>query len=296
LNSRPAPFFLMGITRRSGTSYLYHLLELHPDCSVGQISEDFLLSHADLLVEYAEKTPELWWKHVQEGDNKYRKMLLKSIGDGLISFLWATAENPDKKRLLAKSPSVKNIDCFFELFPEAKLLILIRDGRDVAESHVRTAGGTYENAIQEWAKGARSIMNFDKQFRNLQGQYLFVKYENVFANTRNELIRIFNFLGLSSAAYDFDKAEHLPVYGSSEFRGSRKEVHWNPVAKTPDFKPVLRWHNWPQSRRDRFRWIAEKYLDFFGYEKVRPGQRFGGLNLKNRVLDMVWDLRNLRRR
>jgi len=223
--SRKPAIFLLGITERSGTSYLYHLFDLHPDCSVGQITEDFLLSHSNLLIEYATKSSNCWWEFVQPGNPKFNKALLHSIGNGLISFLWSTSRHPERERLFAKTPSVKNINNFFELFPKARLLILIRDGRDVTELFVRTSGMRYENAMQEWMEGARSIMNFDLGHKDFKNRYMLVKYLDVFTDTRNELARVFDFLGLSVQSYGFEKAENLSVLGLSVFRGNENELY-----------------------------------------------------------------------
>src|SRR3989304_7256322 len=83
------PIFIMGIMRRSGTNYLYDLLDLHPDCSArGPIFEDYLLAGADLLVNYANNLYKYWnpnWevnKKIGSSD-----LICEYLGKGLISFL-----------------------------------------------------------------------------------------------------------------------------------------------------------------------------------------------------------------
>ena len=41
---------------------------------------------------------------------------------------------------MTKSPSVAHLDRFFAFFPRARLLILVRDGRSVAQSAIDTFG------------------------------------------------------------------------------------------------------------------------------------------------------------
>ena len=50
---RPSPIFILGISQRSGTNFLFDLLCLHPDCGAPSIKwEDFLVDKSDLLVRY----------------------------------------------------------------------------------------------------------------------------------------------------------------------------------------------------------------------------------------------------
>ena len=59
--SVPDPIFILGISQRSGTNFLFNLLGLHPDCErVGPIWENFLLNDAQLLVDYADAVYRRW--------------------------------------------------------------------------------------------------------------------------------------------------------------------------------------------------------------------------------------------
>ena len=56
-----APIFILGITRRSGTNFLWKLLEQHPHVAcIPTVAEDFTLEHADLLLRYADDTTAMW--------------------------------------------------------------------------------------------------------------------------------------------------------------------------------------------------------------------------------------------
>ena len=57
-------------------------------------------------------------------------------------------------RLVTKTPTVKNLGLFFQLFPTSKLLVLVRDGRSVVESAVRTFDRPYGHAAREWASSS----------------------------------------------------------------------------------------------------------------------------------------------
>jgi hypothetical protein len=266
------PIFIIGIRARSGTNYLFDLLHLHPDCDIpAPIWEDFLLYHADLLAEYASSTYNHWhhWVIAAGIEERLEDKLLQCIGDGLISFMTSRVH---AGRLVTKMPGVRNLEYFFKLFPHAHLLILVRDGRAVAESAVRTSGvkpsvRNYESAMRSWARGAETILRFDQVTKNSNFKYLIVRYEDLWRDVKGELHRIFDFLGLDSAPYDFDAATKLAVRGSSVFRGHEEEkVHWRPVEKSAEFNPMSRWNHWSHALHERFNWIAGEYLEQFGYE------------------------------
>lgn len=136
------PIFIIGITQRCGTNFLYDLLRLHPDCGAPSlIWEDYLAANSDLLDSYVNSVSKLWARSLGDG---LKDELYRHLGDGLISFL---TEQIDTKRVLTKTPSIRNLGNFFKLFPHARLLILIRDGRAVVESSVKSFDEGYEANI-----------------------------------------------------------------------------------------------------------------------------------------------------
>ncbi len=287
------PIFIAGISQRSGTNFLYDLLRLHPDCGgPGTNWEDSSLSRADHLVKYVEIVAGGWRRH--GADPGVEDRLYEHLGDGIVSVLSSQIK---AKRLVTKGPFVRNLDYFFKLFPRAYLLILIRDGRAVVESRVKTFGESYEKAMRYWAVAADTILRFKQMACGGRVNYLVVKYEDLFNNPKDELIRILSFLDLDQEKYDFDAAINLPVRGSSVFRGTRpKEYHWDPLEKTPDFNPVGRWNNWSRSTHERFNWIAGEKLVALGYEEKKFGKDKKPLWAAwNRALDLRWQLKELYR-
>ncbi|MGH8069439.1 MAG: sulfotransferase family protein [Candidatus Entotheonellia bacterium] len=298
--SSTAPIFIIGIRSRSGTTYLSHLLRLHPDCCdvPAPIWEDFLLTHADLLAKYARSTYSHWhhWVVAEGVEERLEDKLFQCIGDGLISFL---ASRVRSRRLVTKMPGVRNLEYFFKLFPHGRLLILVRDGRAVAESAVKTSGFKpssvrYESAMRSWARGAKTILRFDQATKHSDFKYLIVRYEDLWSDIKGELSRIFDFLGLDVSTYDFDAATNLAIRGSSVFRGGEEKVQWKrPVEKTTDFNPMLRWNHWSHGLHERFNWIAGEYLEQFDYEVKKYKTNRPLWTIWNLVLDMIWPIRSL---
>ena len=53
--TEPKLCFILGIMARSGTNYLFRLLDLHPDCAgPGPIWEDCFVRHSELLETFAD--------------------------------------------------------------------------------------------------------------------------------------------------------------------------------------------------------------------------------------------------
>jgi protein-tyrosine sulfotransferase len=317
-----SPIFILGIAPRSGTNYLHDLIRNHPDCDPGSavLEEDHLVANAQLLVNYVESVSRWWKKRWGAEELQAEKdSLAEHIGRGMIAFLASQVEmrkgiagcngTPGRqKRFVTKTPSVKNLGLFFKLFPTGKLIVLVRDGRSVVESSVKTFDHPYGYAAREWARSARIIQDF--QARNPRAPYLLVRYEDIYGNLENEMRRIFTYLDLDAEAYDYSAAASLPVRGSSTLRGQptayhaswvAEGVHWEPMKKPSDFNPVQRWADWSRARHERFNWLSGEYLERFGYApKTYSGGRFLW-SAWNRMLDvsqmdsLIWLGRRIRR-
>ncbi len=287
------PIFILGIMQRSGTNFLHDLLCLHPDCSSsGPVLEDNFIRYAPWLVKYASRVYQSW-EGIKNMTPELKAQLLESLGKGLAGFLGSFV--PSVKRVVAKTPSVENLDLFFKVFPDAALLIVVRDGRSVVESGVKGFKWSYEEATRGWASAARTILEFDEKYKNSGKSYRIVKYEDLLSETRKELTSILEFLALNPRTYDYDAAEKLPVRGSSLFRGEKKEVHWDPLEKTPAFNSLSRWDHWTSQRHERFNWIAGKYLTSLGYAEKQTGIPRAFSGVRNVGCDLGWNLRTVLR-
>ncbi len=289
------PIFILGILPRSGTNFFYNLLCLHPDCDASvPIPEDHLIHGADALFNY-KKAVTLHWQPMWNVKDQ-EDIFLQYLGKGLVAFLNSKMEDGEssvKRRVVTKTPSVRNLDYFFKLFPNAHLILLVRDGRAAVESNVKSFNSNYDTMMKHWAAAAETILRFDQVNKNRNHNYLIVKYEDLWHDGEKELRRVFSFLGLEADAYDFEAAINLPVAGSSEQQKKEDELlNWEIVEKTAAFKPVERWNQWGRALHERFNWIAGSYLTEFDYElKTYSGNRLYW-TLYNYVADLRWQIRN----
>ena len=158
--TRPSVVFILGVMNRSGTNYLMNLLLEYPAfASPSGIGEDYLLVRAELLGRYIEETTGHWGAEARERADYYRELLLRRFGKALLTVVEERMH--EGKRAVLKTPRSANLEYLQSMFPEAKALLLMRDGRDVVESAIRTF--TYLPAkawMERWAVGARSMLEF----------------------------------------------------------------------------------------------------------------------------------------
>lgn len=277
------PVFILGIRPRSGTNFLWDLLRLHPHLSAPRapVNEDFLVKHSDHLARYAADVRKHWKKWDRSDD--IPNEILAALGRGLLDFM---QEDPDK-RLITKTPTVVNLKHFHALFPQAQLILLVRDGRAVVDSGMRSFGWDLDTAAHRWKAAADDIRRFEKSEVR---PYHLVRYEELLHDLEGTIKQILGFLDLDITAYDFEAATTLPVRGSSTFhRRSGHKVSWRPVAKTDNFDPAARWKQWDEGMLRRFDYIAGDRLQYFGYEPTSYPLPARSL-LEQKALDARWYL------
>jgi hypothetical protein len=293
----PEVIFILGIAQRSGTNYLCDLLAQHPDCApVPTIGEDFFLANADNLDTFVRGVTRQW-NATWDADDRLKGELRRHLALACVSFL---AERTREFRgavpryTVTKTPSVENLH-LVPFFPRSRVVVIVRDGRAVVESGMRSFGWDFETACRRWAKGAQIIA----AARGNQVPFLLVRYEDLVSNLRGELGRVLSYLQLDASSYPWEAGERLPVRGSSSFGARAEGVHWEPVSKTADFNPLQRWAGWDSAKHERFNWIAGRQSTFFGYE-TQDGRRWQFYwKVRNRFLDLRGKdglLRNLARK
>jgi hypothetical protein len=277
-----APVFVLGITPRSGTNHLWDLLALHPDFGVpAPVWEDALVQEAHHLWRYIDMLDAFFRDlHPEFGVHEFlRSDLPPAIGRGLRSFL--EDRIPEHSRLLTKTPSVRNLDRFFELFPDAYLLTIVRDGRAVAESCVRTFGWTYEDAIRHWVTGAETILRFEDG--GVPPRYRRIRFEDLAEGDDAYVRDLVAFVGADPDRLDVERVHALPVRGSSTFTGEGGAINWGEVPRTNEFRPTARAEHWDGALQSRYAWLAGEAAERLGYPVASGGDAHV---LRNRATDL----------
>lgn len=204
------PFFIVGCSR-SGTTMLSLMMNMHKNIHIpkeswflsdvmDRFTPDNKLSEADVN-EIFELTTSHWrWKEWEMSDKALKERLSvlvePSLNQVVEVIFHQTMEKAGKIRWGDKTPGyVTEIRRIYNLFPNAKFLHLLRDGRDVSISLKRVGwvGDTTWDIASHWSEQVRAGC---EQGRSLpKGQYLELKYEDLVRNTEAKLREICEFLG-----------------------------------------------------------------------------------------------------
>jgi hypothetical protein len=266
--ARPPAVFILGVTQRSGTHYLYDLLTQHPHCrpALSQTSwegswEDNLLRFGDRLKEFA---------HAIGTSNRLNpegseRRLLSALGRGLLEHLRTvdpTAGPDDTRTVVTKTPMMKNLALLPELLPDVPAVLLVRDPHAVVASALRTFGRTPDEWALAWRSGAREALAFERAHPAVAS---IVRYEDLYTSPGPTLSTLLQRLSLDPAVYDYEAASRLPVRGSSQLGGEARRISWEPRPRSGDFQPLARGDELSPRAAARLRWLAEPEMRAFGY-------------------------------
>ena len=170
--------FVVG-TQRSGTTLLCRMLTAHPNIFIkNEFSDSYRIFSGNKSKQEIMDDIDI------EIQNIYRenlKFFLKRI---------------DKKVWGLKDPKLTY--CLYDLskhFPNAKILFIIRDGRAVANSYMKSKWGSATNTYYGALRWKREV-ELQRAFlqKNLKSCHAVI-YEDLVRNTEKELIEICSFIG-----------------------------------------------------------------------------------------------------
>ncbi len=251
-----------GIMPRSGTVYVGELLRHHPDLHAypGGIWElPFLERTTDLEMVQNE----FLWSYVQNKDKIGRADFLPLFGASIIAYLHRMT--PENKRMLLKIPGVQYLDRFLNVFPHEYLLLVVRDGRDVVHSTVRTWPQIrFWMACLRWRRAAEMTLYVNSMPRDQRPGFWLTRYEEAVVDPRSFITQACRHFDLDVDKYPWEVVDEIPVQGSS-MTGDAGDVDWRPVEKSEDFTPVGHWRKWSRYRKSVFKRIAGDQLRKLGY-------------------------------
>jgi hypothetical protein len=206
----PAPFFIVG-NDRSGTTMLRLILDAGPDVAIPPESmylTDFAPVRAkggpaDALA--AQELTRQAWEHpkVALWELPGGAPAVPLAGDPETWFRFAMeapfaayARMYGKPGWADKTPHyVHHVDFLLSVWPDAKVVVLVRDGRDVALSLKRLPFGPNNAwaAAQWWARGVRAGR---KAVERHPDRVRCVRYEDIVADPEGEVRSLCGFLGL----------------------------------------------------------------------------------------------------
>ncbi|WP_170467433.1 sulfotransferase family protein [Ruegeria arenilitoris] len=262
------PVLVLGVMPRSGTNFLRDLIAMHPDVGAdpGRLYE-FPLLHAAGDAAAFTRDFLRYFPRNEEVLGQYD--VLAMLAGSWFRELQAQV---DGKHILLKCPHVHDLSLARYIFPDAKIILCIRDGRDVVDSSLKTfsrfslTSKNFRQLADEWRLGTEAIMTYAEGGPNYNEDMIVVRYEDILADTNKYVEKLLNHIGLNAAAFPWDEIEKLPVRGSSRSTAS-DDNRWQPETKSADFNPVKRWASWSDGKKTRFDRIAGHALELASYER-----------------------------
>lgn len=249
--NHPPAIIIHGVMPRSGTVYCGNLLWEHPDVYAypNEIWEMPLL-HSTYAVQALQESFLRGYK--QNRSRFAQNDFLALIGSAFIGYLHA--QIPEGKRLLMKVPLASHLSHFSFMFPHEQCLMVMRDGRDLTASTLRSwPGRDFVQVATAWRDAAAYMLSLDHPL---------YRYEDIVSNPAAMLRSICETFELDSNRYPFESIPSQPVKGSSEFV---QDKGWDDVQKSNDFSSVGRWTNWSKREKECFKNIAGDILVEAGY-------------------------------
>ncbi|MFP1746641.1 sulfotransferase family protein [Lonsdalea quercina] len=225
---------LLGGENRSGTTLLSVILDSHPDLVVGPEIDftepvnlgphilavcDFLDANENLLIGATKETfaPE-WYDGVHFVVQCERFGLARDEVRALVKNLMAECGRDlsaleDRCRLielmgecrrkqtgtqrwgLKLQRRIKDIGTYAAIWPEARFIHIVRDGRDLAASHLKTVPDWGYQTIAEAAHGWMEIVAHAR-LTAPDSRYLEIRYEDLVTQPRETIAQMLDFLGL----------------------------------------------------------------------------------------------------
>jgi hypothetical protein len=253
---------LHGVMPRSGTVYASALLRLHPDIHAhpNQVYEVPFLAQSPALVAFQQQ---YFADYPRNATRMSENDFMPLFGSALLRYLYSFV--PEGQRLLVKEAGVDHLGRFPLVFPWEHLLLLLRDGRDLAHSTLRTwPSMDFAQVCQRWAASTRAMLEYERLFRNRSPGCLLIRFEDVVADPAAFVKTACREFGLNAKSFPFESMDEVGTSGSSSVF-ERGQVSWHRRERPKDFRPVGHWHAWPARRKDVFKRYAGDALIEAGY-------------------------------
>ena len=209
------PLLLLGV-RRSGTTLFRVMLDRHPDVAIPD--ESYFIPQladrhrggidVDRFVDDLRRLPTLTDWGVTADEVRARLRPGMSAGEAIAAVYEAYAAQRGKSRWGDKTPLyMQYLGLLERLFPDARFLHLIRDGRDAAVSFLQmpagvvTEGWGHPRSVEGFAAQWRTEIRAARRLGERVGpdRYLELHYEDLVADPAAVLTKACEFAGL---AYD----------------------------------------------------------------------------------------------
>jgi len=217
---------IYGVMPRSGTVMLGELLRLHPDLSAfpNDLWEIPFLAETPHISSFNEAFFDNYGQNrerMQNGD------LPALFGAAFLRYLLDHV--PAQQRLLVKEAGCRYLHQLPAYFPDEQVLLLMRDGRDIVHSTLRTwPSMDFKEVCLEWAMSAETMLSY-QQRSAAQGEAnnkaWLVRYEDVLADQPGFIRQACETFGLDVDRFDFSQIEQVRVIGKQSVAFHLEMLH-----------------------------------------------------------------------
>lgn len=289
------PVFIVGCDR-SGTTLLAALLDRHSQIAVPPETHFFRntcptnhdvstsQTHAELLTSFYANQRAHDMRLDADALAKRFSQLQPTYGNLFLAAMDEYAQARGKRRVVEKSPGhLARIPMIMEMFPEAKVICVVRDGRDVARSLVQVAwshSDLHRHAFR-WNRSSRHVLRYTQAY---VGRVCKIYFEDLLRDPEKVLRNLCDFIGECFEPQQIDSStptEVVPEY----------EKPWKQKAQQPiDVTRALAWRNQIDDN-DKYLMnsIMGRHLRIFGY----PNTTMTGCPTSRRI--SLWLSNNWRR-
>jgi Sulfotransferase family len=270
-------FFIVG-SARSGTTLLRIILNSHSDVAVPPESRFVVDLYRDsgpvdiqsFLTELeAHQRFQAWSLPIDRVKTCFGATKEPSYGEAIEILYRCYATAKGKSRYGDKTPRyIEHIPLLAELFPTAKFIHMVRDGRNVALSYAEVPFGpkTVARAAALWSGRVQDGLDRGRPLG--PARYLEMRYEDFVAQPHEKLRSICSFLQL-----DFQEAMLDYAHESNEDVLSRA-ARFNPHVTQ---KPIAEVRSWREQmgpgQVEVFEAVAGETLSTLGYPRMYPKPR-----------------------
>ncbi|WP_274475873.1 sulfotransferase [Mangrovimonas aestuarii] len=275
---------LLGQRVRSGTNFVGTTIGKHPD--IVTFPPDKSMGEFNLFPDRAIK--ESVFDKVSNyafGINissKDELAFFEAYGELWLKLLKEKYRVDETKTIFIKSFIVYNLDLWQKAFPNAKIAMICRDGRDNVISSVKASndkrnwhnwslrvkkkafyalGLYFLGHALHWKKTARAFSKIQEC-----AQVKKFRYEDL-VDSKTGIEKLLHFYGLDTSDEIISNCINAPVVGSSFGVDSNNEAkpNWQPDYDKSKFNFIGKWSKWGPFKRALFKLLANKEMTKLGY-------------------------------
>ena len=167
-----------------------------------------------------------------------------------------------KKQIILTNTSSRGLQFLNDVAPHAKVIVILRDGRDMAISYQQKwPEWTLSKAMKLWQQEAQYLIHILEDKICTDHQLYVLRFEDLITRGKKLLPTLFDFLQLDASAFPYEKMEDLNSVGGTinsiqEYDAQRKARFYQPIRLHTSLSKLTNW---------KLKKIAKAELKYFNY-------------------------------